>query len=60
MKGGVIFMDKIRIVAEIDEDVFDMLCGRYDKSRVNIIFAEDATISKDDSGIKYEESEETL
>ena len=49
-------MTKIRIVAEMDEDVFDELCS-YKKSRVNILFAEDAAISKEESGISYNEEE---
>ena len=48
-------MTKIRIVAEIDDNVFAELCNRTND--VNILFAEDATIPKEESGITYDEEE---
>ena len=49
-------MTKIRIVAEIDEDVFDELCS-YPQDIVNILVAEDAAILKEESHIRYNEEE---
>ena len=49
-------MTKIRIVAEIDDDVFAELCG-YPQDRVNILIAEDAIIPKEESRINYDEEE---
>lgn len=43
-KGGV----PVRIVAEIDDDIFDELCS-YPQDRVNILIAEDAIIPKEES-----------
>lgn len=53
---GVIHMTKIRIVAEIDDDIFDELCS-YPQDRVNILIAEDAIIPKEESRINYDEEE---
>lgn len=33
-------MDKIRLVVEVEEDVYDELCS-YPQSRVNILYAEE-------------------
>lgn len=49
-------MTKIRIVAEIDDDIFDELCS-YPQDRVNILIAEDAIIPKEESRINYDEEE---
>ena len=46
-------MTKIRIVAEIGEDIFDELCS-YNKDRVDILYAESADeIPVDESDISY-------
>ena len=45
-------MTKIRIVAEIDDDVFDELCS-YPEHIVNILIAEDAAIPEEESRINY-------
>lgn len=52
-------MTKIRIVAEIDDDIFDELCS-YPQDRVNILIAEDAIIPKEESRINYDEEEPLL
>lgn len=49
-------MTKIRIVAEIDDDIFDELCS-YPQDRVNILIAEDVIIPKEESRINYDEEE---
>ncbi|NSK80081.1 hypothetical protein HQK08_09175 [Blautia massiliensis] len=49
-------MTKIRIVAEIDGDVFAEL-DSYPQDRVNILIAEDAIIPKEESRINYDEEE---
>lgn len=49
-------MTKIRIVAEIDGDVFAEL-DSYTQDRVNILIAEDAIIPKEESRINYDEEE---
>ena len=52
-------MTKIRIVAEIDGDVFAEL-DSYPQDRVNILIAEDAIIPKEESRINYDEEEPLL
>lgn len=48
-------MPKIRIVAEIDDDIFDELCS-YSNARVNILYDEDADdISMEASNITINE-----
>lgn len=49
-------MKKIRIIAELEEDVFDELCS-YREDRVNILYAEDEE-SYDLEGIESRMKEE--
>lgn len=51
-------MTKIRIVAEMDEDIFDELCS-YPTDSVDILYAEDAEIPKNKSDITYPEEQES-
>ena len=49
-------MTKIRVVVEMDDDIYDELCS-YRKDRAEVLLAEDATISKEESGINYTKEE---
>jgi hypothetical protein len=45
--------DTIRLVVEVTDDIYDFLCSHHG-GKVNILYAETASIPIDESAITYE------
>ena len=50
-------MEKIRLVVEVTDDMYDFLCTHQD-GKVNILYAETASIPIEESSIDYNSDKE--